>query len=91
MLPVFCCPIVLKKCPFSAYNFIAAKRGENISLYLSYSESFLPRSGEQYANINGSNNQLDPDTYSTQEAGIKWDFADGLSFTAAIFENQQSC
>lgn len=69
---------------------IIYKPQENISLYLSYSESFLPRSGEQYANINGSNNQLDPDTYSTQEAGIKWDFADGLSFTAAIFENEQS-
>ncbi|MDT0593266.1 TonB-dependent receptor [Glaciecola petra] len=69
---------------------IIYKPQENISLYVSYSESFLPRSGEQYANINGSNNQLDPDTYSTREAGIKWDFARNLSFTAAIFENEQS-
>lgn len=69
---------------------IVYKPQENISLYASYSESFLPRSGEQYANINGSNNQLDPDTFSNQEIGLKWDFNKDLSFTAAIFENEQS-
>jgi len=63
---------------------------ENISLYASYSESFLPRSGEQFANINGSNNQLDPDTFTNQEAGLKWDFGRGLSLTAAVFEIEQS-
>ena len=66
------------------------KPQENISIYASYSESFLPRSGEQYANINGSNDALDPNTFTNQEIGIKWDFAQGLSFTAAIFENEQS-
>ena len=59
-------------------------------MYASYSESFLPRSGEQYTDINGSNNQLDPDTFSNREVGIKWDFSQGLSFTAAVFENEQS-
>lgn len=62
----------------------------NISLYASYSETFLPRSGEQFASINGNNNQLDPDTFSNLEAGIKWDFAKGLSLTASIFEIEQS-
>ena len=66
------------------------KPRENISLYGSYSESFLPRSGEQYANINGSNNQLDPNTFTNLEAGIKWDFAQSLSLTAAVFEIEQS-
>lgn len=63
---------------------------ENVSLYASYSESFLPRSGEQFANINGSNNQLDPDTFSNREAGVKWDLSRGLSLTAAVFEIEQS-
>ena len=66
------------------------KPKENISVYGSYSESFLPRSGEQYANINGSNNQLDPDTFDNLEGGLKWDFSQGLSLTAAIFEIQKS-
>lgn len=69
---------------------IIYKPQENVSIYASYSESFLPRSGEQFANINGNNNQLDPDTFANQEIGIKWDFADGLSLTAALFENEQS-
>jgi len=63
---------------------------ETISIYGSYSESFLPRSGEQFANINGNNNQLDPDTFENLEAGIKWDFAQGLSLTAAVFEIEKS-
>ena len=66
------------------------KPQENVSIYLSYSESFLPRSGEQFANINGNNNQLDPNTFENREVGIKWDFAEGLSLTAAVFENEQS-
>ena len=63
---------------------------EEISLYASYSESFLPRSGEQFANINGSNNQLDPNTFTNLEVGVKWDFGDGLSLTASVFEIEQS-
>ena len=66
------------------------KPQENLSFYASYSESFLPRSGEQFANINGSNNALDPNTFTNLEAGIKWDIEPNLSLTAAIFEIEQS-
>ena len=66
------------------------KPAQNISLYASYSESFLPRSGEQFANINGANNALDPNTFTNLEAGIKVDFDTGLSLTAAVFEIEQS-
>ncbi|GGY53763.1 TonB-dependent receptor [Parvularcula lutaonensis] len=66
------------------------KPQSNLSFYASYSESFLPRSGEQFANINGNNNALDPDEFSNLEAGIKWDFLDNLSLTAAVFEIEQS-
>lgn len=66
------------------------KPQENVSLYGSYSESFLPRSGEQFANINGDNNQLDPDTFTNQEIGFKWDYNSGLSLTASIFQIEQS-
>ena len=69
---------------------VIVKPRENISLYGSYSESFLPRSGEQFTDINGSANALDPDTFSNLEAGLKWDFARGLSLTAAAFEIEQS-
>ncbi|NNF93177.1 MAG: TonB-dependent receptor [Altererythrobacter sp.] len=75
---------------FSPRGGVIFKPQESISIYASYSESFLPRSGEQFANINGSNNALDPDKFTNLEAGIKWDFADRLSFTAAVFEIEQS-
>ena len=69
---------------------VVYKPMETISLYGSYSESFLPRSGEQFANINGNNNALDPDEFTNLEAGVKWDIQPGLSFTAAVFEIEQS-
>ena len=65
------------------------KPAENVSVYASYSESFLPRSGEQYANINGSKEQLSPNTFQNQELGLKYDFPGGLSLTAAFFEIEQ--
>lgn len=65
------------------------KPEENISIYASYSESFLPRSGEQFANINGNNDKLAPNIFSNREVGLKYDFDSGLSFTAAMFEIEQ--
>lgn len=66
------------------------KPRENVSLYFSFSESFLPRSGEQFADINSASDRLEPNTFSTIELGVKWDFTPALSFTAAVFENMQS-
>lgn len=65
------------------------KPQENISLYGSYSESFLPASGEQFADINGDDDRLDPSEFINLEAGIKWDLQPGLSLTAAVFEIEQ--
>ena len=62
------------------------KPQENTSIYLSYSESFLPRSGEQFAKINGDKNQLDPDTFENLELGIKWNVNEALSLSASLFE-----
>ena len=69
---------------------LVIKPQENVSIYTSYSESFLPRSGEQFANINGNNNALDPNTFTSLEAGVKWDIQPDLSLTGAIFEIEQS-
>ncbi len=59
---------------------------ENVSIYASYSEAFLPTSGEQFA----STGSLDPDQFEQAEIGLKWDFNPGLSFTAAYFQNEQA-
>lgn len=75
---------------FSPRGGLILKPQENISIYASYSESFLPRSGEQYANINGDNDALAPDTFTNLEAGLKYDFDFGLALTAAVFQIEQS-
>jgi catecholate siderophore receptor len=66
------------------------KPQENLSLYTSYSETFLPRSGDQFADINPPADALDPDTFSNLEAGVKWDIRPGLALTAAVFQIEQS-
>ena len=75
---------------FSPRAGLILKPRENISIYASYSESFLPRSGEQFTDLGGGADALDPDTFTNLEAGVKWDFATGLSLSAAVFELQQS-
>ncbi|MEL7129985.1 MAG: TonB-dependent receptor, partial [Pseudomonadota bacterium] len=69
---------------------IILKPRENISLYGSFSETFLPRSGEQFADINPPDDALDPDTSTNLEVGLKWDFFDNLSFTFAAFDIENS-
>jgi catecholate siderophore receptor len=66
------------------------KPQDNVSIYVSYSESFLPRSGEQFANINGNNDKLDPNTFESLELGLKWNLSDRLSLSAAVFETDKS-
>ncbi len=69
---------------------LIVKPQENLSLYTSYSETFLPRSGDQFADINPPNDALDPDTFSNLEAGVKWDIKPGLALTGAVFQIEQS-
>jgi catecholate siderophore receptor len=66
---------------------IVYKVEDNISLYASYSETFVPQSGEQFSNLGDAG--LDPDEYSNLEVGVKWNVADGFNVTAAVFESQQ--
>lgn len=75
---------------FSPRGGVIFKPQDNISIYASYSESFLPRSGEQFSSLGGGADALDPDRFTNLEAGVKWDIVEQLSLTAAIFEIEQS-
>ena len=61
----------------------------NVSFYASLSESFLPRSGEQYKNLGGDAYTTDPDVFENTEFGVKWDVSDSLSVAASFYENEQ--
>lgn len=80
---------------FSPRLGVIFKPQENISIYGSFSESFLPRSGEQFADLpddpaTPDDETLDPNTFQNLEVGLKWDFDNGLSLSLAAFENEQS-
>ena len=79
-----------KDTKFSPRAGVIFKPQDNISWYYSYSESFLPRSGEQYKKLTASAAALDPDVYESSEVGVKWAISDDLSFTAAYFDSEQT-
>jgi len=58
---------------------------ETVSLYGSYSLSYLPRAGEQLGSLSLTNQALDPEEFKNYEVGVKWDPAPNLAFTAAIY------
>ena len=60
---------------------------DNMSLYFSYSESFIPKSGEQYKSW-GSNAAFDPDVYENTELGFKYDMESGISLAISYFDQQ---
>ena len=70
------------------------KPQSNVSLYASTSESFIPRSGEQYKKLNATKNDaqsvdFDPDVFENTEFGVKWDVSESLNLTASFFEADQ--
>ena len=62
------------------------KPQENVSLYLSYSESFIPKSGEQYKKWSAAT--FDPDVYENTEIGFKYDMDDRISMSFAYFDQE---
>jgi catecholate siderophore receptor len=66
------------------------KPADNVSWYASYSESFLPRSGEQFKKLTADAARLDPDVFENTEFGVKWSITPDLYFTAAYFDSEQT-
>ena len=62
------------------------KPAENVSLYASYSETFLPLSGDQFLTLNLVTENTKPQFFENREVGLKWDIKPSLALTTAIFE-----
>jgi catecholate siderophore receptor len=62
------------------------KPAENLSLYASYSMSYVPRSGAQLSSLSPTNAALDPEEFENIEVGAKWDVNPGFALTAAVFQ-----
>lgn len=68
---------------------VILKPSESVSFYASYSETFLPRSGEQFLTLTLRDEALDPQSFENTEVGLKWDLASDLAITAAVFRLEQ--
>ncbi len=56
-----------------------------LSLYGSYSISYLPSSGDQFSSLTNVTEQLKPEKFENFEVGAKWDVRRNLSFTSALY------
>ena len=59
---------------------------EKATVYASFSETFAPKAGDQYAKVSSNDDKIDPDTFENLEFGLRYDIPMGLSFSAAYFE-----
>ena len=56
-----------------------------LSIYGSYSVSYLPSSGDQFSSLTAVTQQLKPEQFTNYEVGVKWDVAPRLSLTTAVY------
>jgi catecholate siderophore receptor len=63
---------------------------EPVSLYTSYSLSYLPRTGEQLTSLTPTNKSFDPEKFTNIEAGIKYDLLQSFSISSSIYRLERS-
>jgi catecholate siderophore receptor len=56
-----------------------------VSVYGSYSVSYLPSSGDQFASLTTITQQLEPEQFNNYEVGLKWDVRNSVAVTAAAY------
>ena len=79
-----------KDTEFSPRAGLVFKTNEEMSLYWSFSQSFLPRSGEQYKALSATSARLDPDVFESNEVGLKYDISPRLNLTLSYFNSEQT-
>jgi catecholate siderophore receptor len=90
LLPAIDRPFARKDDKISPRLGVIFKPQENISLYSSYSQSFLPRSGDQFLALTVSQENLAPEKFTNYEVGAKWDVQPNLNLTLAVFQLERS-
>jgi catecholate siderophore receptor len=90
LFPVVDRPFARKDDKISPRVGLIIKPRENISLYSSYSQSFLPRSGDQFLTLSATQQNLAPEKFTNYEIGAKWDIRPHLNVTLALFQLDRS-
>lgn len=63
---------------------------QQLSLYTSYSQAYVPRAGEQLTSLTVTTATFDPEKFINTEVGAKWDVNPSLAFTAAVFKLERT-
>ena len=64
---------------------VVLKPRDNLSVYGSFSRSYLPQSGDQFSGLTSITEGLKPERFDNYEVGAKWEILDGLLATAAVY------
>jgi catecholate siderophore receptor len=64
---------------------LIVKPRPNLSLYASYSRSYLPSGGDQFSSLDLTSEALKPEKFDNYEVGAKWEPLAGLLATAALY------
>jgi catecholate siderophore receptor len=59
---------------------------ENLSIYGSYSLSYVPRAGDQLLSLTATTKSLQPEKFINKELGAKYEISPKLSLTAAVYQ-----
>ena len=70
---------------FSPRAGLVIKPTELVSVYASYGVSYLPGSGDQFGSLTEITEALEPEQFTNYEAGVKWDAANRLALSAALY------
>jgi catecholate siderophore receptor len=71
---------------FSTRVGLVYNPADNVSWYASYSETFLPKSGDQYASLDSAEQGLDSNVFENLEFGVKFTTDNGIDVTATVYE-----
>jgi catecholate siderophore receptor len=64
---------------------VVVKPVTELSVYGSYSVSYLPSSGDQFSSLTTITQQVKPEQFTNYEVGVKWDLRRWLSMTSALY------
>jgi catecholate siderophore receptor len=65
---------------------LVVKPMDRLSLYASYSRSYLPSSGDQFSSLDVTSEALKAEKFDNYEVGAKWEPVEGLLATIAVYQ-----
>lgn len=61
-----------------------------VSLYGSYGTTYLPSSGDQFSTLTATTRTLEPERFTNQELGAKWEVGPNLMLTTALYRLERT-